>query len=141
MNTIKIMNTMSKKAKKEYETRMVFLNTYTEFNQWLAKLGFVKAAYDVSSTYADYHWSHYDTLIDSLYGVEHYQHHNLKIGLRFLRDKNEHKFIFVGGQNNLNGQHSAVKTLDEAKQAIFDMVIANRDKILLDLKPLMDLTL
>lgn len=120
---------------------MLFLNTYAQFDQWLIKLGFVKAAYDVSAGYADYHWSHYSELVEPLYGVEHYQHHALKIGTRFLRDKNEHKFLFVGSRNAIFGEHSLVTELQPAKESILNMVITHRDKILLDMEALMNLSL
>ena len=125
---------MTKKAQREYEERLAFLNTYDEFDQWLRRVGYKCVQ---SSTTSDFQWSHYDKLVDPLYSVEYYQHPVLKMDMRFLRDKNEHKLVFVGG--GMFGEHSEATTLEDAKTSILAAIITTRDKALQELQPLMDL--
>lgn len=126
---------MTKKARQEYEERLAFLNTYDEFDQWLRRVGYKRAQ---SSTTSDFQWSHYDKLVDSMYSVEYYRHPVLKMDMRFLRDKNEHKLVFVGG--GMFGEHSKVVTLEDAKASILAAIVSTRDKAMQELQSLMGLT-
>lgn len=114
-----------KKTKKELERtieileRQRFLDVYSEFNKWLYSLGFRQGHYwKESATLSDYHWSHYDKDIDSLHSVECYVHDVLKLEIRFLRDRHEHKFMFVGGM----GSTSIIYTIDQMKELILNDV-------------------
>lgn len=119
------MNTQ-KKTKKELEeeiqilNRLTFLKVYEEFNDWLNLIGFKPGHYwNDCTTAMDCHYSHYDKHIDSLFGVECYVHDILDFKIRFLRDRNEHKFIMVLG---LMGTHSETVSLEEMKKVIFAQV-------------------
>ena len=113
----------SKKKELEQEIailkRTEFLNVYSEFNKWLFSIGFREGHYwNESSTSSDVHYSHYDKFIDSLYSVEHYVHDTLKLSIRFMRDRYEHKFMFVG--MGLFGGYSAIYTLEQTKELILN---------------------
>ncbi len=69
-----------------------FIEQYNVFNKWLLSIGFKSIP---SNTTLDYHYSSYDKYVDSLHGVEHYSHSILETDIRFLRDRNEHKFLLV----------------------------------------------
>lgn len=120
-----------KKSKKELERtvehleRQRFLDVYAEFNKWLNSLGFRHGHYwKESTTPLDFHWSHYDKDIDSLYSVECYVHDTLKLSIRFLRDRNEHKFMFVGEM----GAASTTYSIGETKELILLEVRRLRDE-------------
>jgi hypothetical protein len=109
----KIKSTL--KTKNEILERKKFLDIYIEFNTWLSSLGFRQGHFWKESTTAmDCHYSHYEKYIDSLYSVEHYVHDGVKLSIRFLRDRYEHKFMFVGEL----GSYSETHTLEEMKEII-----------------------
>lgn len=84
-------------TKKDIKDRQKFLDTYRDFQNYLGELGFVSYV-GYESTPEDYYYSWYDTKINSLYSVERYVNEDLKIDIRFLRDKYEHKFLTLGGE-------------------------------------------
>lgn len=103
------------KTENERLERQKFLDIYNEFDRWLLSLGFRQGHYyKESSTAMDYNYSHYEKYIDSLYSIEHYIHDCLKLSIRFIRDRYEHKFMFVGDF----GSHSETHTLKETKEVI-----------------------
>lgn len=114
---------------KEYEERKQFLQVYTDFNNWLYKLGF-ESDKSYKSTHLDFHYSWYDEKIESLCSVEHYINERLKMSLRFLRGRNEHKFMVVGEL----GSHSELLSIDEFKKDIQNEVIRIRDEKLAELQ-------
>lgn len=131
-----------KKSRKELEDtiqmleRQRFLDVYTNFDKWLSSLGFRVGHYwKESTTSMDCHYSHYDKHINSLYGVEHYIQDAVKLSIRFLRDRYEHKFMFVGKI----GSHSKVYSVDETKELILIDVRKLRDEQLQQLSPIMSL--
>lgn len=114
----------------EIAERKKFLAVYEEFNAWLRSIGFRQGNVDESSTPADYNYSFYDKHIDSLVGVECYIQETLNLSIRFLRDRNEHKFMFVGNM----GSHSEVYTIEEATKIILEDAKRIRDIKLAELK-------
>lgn len=105
--------------------RKTFLNVYFDFDVWLNTLGFRSGAYyRESSTVLDYHWSHYEKSICSLNSVEHYVHDTLKLSIRFLRDRYEHKFMFVGQMGTTTNVLSITKT----KELVLGQVRNLRDE-------------
>ena len=117
---------------KEIEERQKFIDVYTEFNNWLHSLGF-KSKH--TCTYMDVNYGWYDDCVDSLYGVEHYVHNILKLSIRFLRYRNEHKFLFVGGGYTF----STVYSLEETKKLILKNVRTLRDTKLKELNTLQNI--
>lgn len=112
----------------EIEDRMNFIQVYNNFNKYIQdELGFKPVN---TSTTSDYHYSHYDTIIDSLQSVECYSNDILQLTIRFLRDKNEHKFMIVGN----SGFHSNIFTLNEFKEFLKHEVIKARDSKIADLE-------
>lgn len=118
---------------KEMTERKVFLDVYHDFNTWLRSLGFRAGKYTECATPADYHYSWYDKYIDSLHGVELYFHDTLKISIRFLRDRNTHKFMFVAGSI---GEHGEVRSIEQVKELLLNKVREIRDEKLAALKEL-----
>ena len=114
---------------KEYEERKRFLQVYTDFNNWLFKLGF-ESDKTHKSTALDYHYSWYDEKLESLCSVEHYINERLKMSIRFLRDRNEHKFMIVGEL----GASSELIPIDEFKELLKQEVIKLRDEKLAELQ-------
>lgn len=114
---------------KEYEERKHFLQVYTDFNNWLFKLGF-KSDITYKSTALDCHYSWYDDKIESLYSVEHYINERLEMSIRFLRDRNEHKFMIIGEL----GASSELIPIDEFKELLKQKVIKLRDEKLAELQ-------
>lgn len=98
-------------SNKVIEKREKFLSVYFKFDSFLNELGFVKTN---SNTTLDFHYSKYDEIFNSLYSVEYYKNDLLKISLRFLRDRNKHRFIFAGGF----ASHSQPIDLEEFKLII-----------------------
>ncbi len=122
--------------KKEIEDRLKFLDVYSEFTKWLHSLGFREGHYwRESATADDCHYSHYDKHIDALFSVEHYVHDVLNLSIRFLRDRNEHKFMFVGNV----GSFSETYTIDQTKEIILNDVKRIRDEKLSELSVLENL--
>lgn len=128
-----------KKTRKELEQqvnileREKFLKVYSEFNEWLSSLGFRAGHYwKESATSNDFHYSHYNEYIDALHSVEHYVHDVIKLSIRFLRDRHEHKFMFVG---NI-GSFSETYTIEQTKELILAEVKKLRDEKLAELKEL-----
>ena len=117
------------KKDKEYEERKQFLQVYADFNNWLLKLGF-ESDKSYKSTHLDYHYSWFDEKLESLCSVEHYINERLKISLRFLRGRNEHKFMVVGEL----GSYSELLSIDEFKNDIQNEVIRIRDEKLAELQ-------
>lgn len=120
-----------KKTKKELERtieileRQKFLDVYSEFTKWLYSLGFRQGHYwKESATPNDCHYSHYDKHINALYSVEHYVHDVLKLSIRFLRDRHEHKFMFVGDM----GSYSEIYKIEQTKELILIEVRKLRDE-------------
>ena len=117
----------------DLKERQKFLDVYTEFNDWLSTIGFRRGHYwTESTTSSDYHYSMYDKYIDALYGVEHYVHDILKFDIRILRDRNEHKILFVGNAYTF----SEVYSLENAKQEILNELRTIRDTKLKELETL-----
>ena len=109
------------------DERLKFLEVYAEFDKWLASFGFRPGHYwTESSTTEDIHYSHYNEHIDALYSVEHYVQDVLKLSIRFLRDRYEHKIMFVAGI----GLYSRIYTLEEAKVLILEQVKELRSDLL-----------
>jgi len=105
--------------------RQGFLDVYTEFTQWLNILGFRSAHYwKEGSTILDYNWTYYDEYIDSLYGVECFIHDIIKLEIRFLRDRNEHKFMFVYSFVDT----SSIYSIEDGKELILNEVRRLRDE-------------
>lgn len=129
------------KSKKELERtvevleRKQFLNVYFEFNNWLSSIGFRSAKYNEGCSYTQFHYSDYDKFIDSMHSVECYLHDTLDWSIYFLRDRNEHKFMFVG---NL-GAHSEVYSLEEMKELILIQLRELRDVKLSELNKLINI--
>ncbi|MFY8160486.1 MAG: hypothetical protein ACOVNU_04090 [Candidatus Kapaibacteriota bacterium] len=110
------MKRSKKKLEKsvEFSERLLFLDVYTEFDRWLSSLGFRTANTKEGMSLLNYHYTHYDKHIDSLYSVERYLHDDLKLSIHFLRGRYEHKIMFVGEM----GTYSETKTIDQAKETI-----------------------
>jgi hypothetical protein len=127
-----------KKTKKQLERtveileRQRFLDVYTEFDRWLLLLGFRSANTKESMRHLNYHWAHYDKHIDSLYSVEYYFHDTLKLSIHFLRDRNEHKFMFVREM----GSCSEATNIEQTKKLILIEVRKLRDEQLTKLSAL-----
>jgi hypothetical protein len=129
-----------KKTKKELKLertveileRQRFLDVYTEFDRWLLSLGFRSANTKESMEHLNYHWRHYDKHIDSLYSVECYLHDTLKLSIHFLRDRYEHKFMFVGEM----GSFSETTNIEQTKELILIEVRKLRDEYLTKLSAL-----
>lgn len=102
---------------------------YADFNNWLLKLWF-ESDKSYKSTHLDYHYSWFDEKLESLCSVEHYINERLKISLRFLRGRNEHKFMVVGEL----GSYSELLSIDEFKNDIQNEVIRIRDEKLAELQ-------
>lgn len=113
-------------AKNKDEERKEFLNVYREFNEWLGSIGFKSGDYKETATSMCYHYTHYDKHINSLYGVEMYKHKTLPMKIYFMRDRNEHKFMFVGSL----GSCSEVMTLEKTKELILTDLCKLRDEFL-----------
>jgi hypothetical protein len=118
--------------KKEFEEREKFLNVYQDFDAWLSSFGFERK---FTNTGLDIHYYFYDDYINSLYGVEHYVIESLNFSMRFLRDRFEHKFMFVGKL----GSFSETYNIDEMKQFIYQEVEKLLHEKLTELKPLIEL--
>lgn len=116
--------------KSEIKDRQQFIDVYTEFDKWLSSIGFSTVN---TSTHSDYHYEVYNELIDPMYGVEHYQNEILTISIRFLRDRNEHKFIIVTG---VLAQHSELLTIDAIKELILGQSIEVKKAKLKELESL-----
>jgi len=101
----------------------LFLHVYLEFDEWLSTIGF-EPDRSYKSTPMDYNYSWYKEKINSLYSVEHYINERLKLSLRFIRDRNEHKFMIVGKL----GSSSELLSIDEFKELLKKEVIKSRDE-------------
>ena len=127
-----------KKTKKELERaveileRQKFLDIYSEFDRWLLSLGFRSANTQESMGHLNYHWGHYDKHITSLYSVENYLHETLKLSIHFLRDRYEHKIMFIGEM----GSYSETTTIEQTKELILIEVRKLRDEQLSKLSAL-----
>jgi hypothetical protein len=127
-----------KKTKKQFERnveileRQIFLDVYTEFDRWLLSLGFRSANTEESMGHLNYHWGHYDKHINSLYRVECYLHDTLKLSIHFLRDRNKHKFMFVGEM----GSCSEITNIEQTKELILIELRKLRDEQLTKLSAL-----
>ena len=114
---------------KEIKKRTVFLQKYTDFDNWLFKLGFNRDK-SYKSTPLDFHYSWYNEKIDSMYSVEHYINKRLNMSIRFLRDKNKHLFMVVGEL----GCYSELLNINEFKELIRQEVIKLRNERLEELQ-------
>lgn len=110
--------------RKEFETKQKFIEVYSEFNKWLASLGFRRANTKETMSYLTYHYTHYDKHINSLWGVENYIQDTLNMSIHFLRDRDEHKIMFVGEL----GSYSETFTIDEVKELILIQFKQIRDE-------------
>lgn len=100
------------KKNTEIESRQLFIDAYTNFDKWLLSIGFRNGHYwEEASTESDYNYSYYDEHINSFYGVECYVQDTLELTIRFIRDRYEHKIMFI---KNTPTTYS----LDEAKEYI-----------------------
>ncbi len=121
--------------KKEIKERQKFLDVYSEFDKWLTGIGFRTGHYwKESATPYDCHYSHYNEIIDSLYSVEHFILDALNLSIRFLRDRNVHKFIIVAGGTIIGGFHSEVISLEEMKTVIIKSITELKNKKLKELE-------
>lgn len=111
-------------TKKQLKERLAFIDVYTEFDKWLKGLGFRIKTIDEGMMPEDNWCSAYSTYVTGLYGAESYKHDVLELDLRFARDREEHKFIFIGGF----GENSKVYTLDEFRAEILHWVTTVRDE-------------
>lgn len=103
----------------KFDIRMEFLNKYNEIDLFLESLGFRTGHYwKENSTVNDYLYEEYRKNIDPLYGIEHYIHDVLNLSIRFIRDRNEHRIMFVVDIMGLSDSYS----LDEAKDLILNQV-------------------
>lgn len=107
-----------------------FQDKYNQFDDWLKTVGFKygnnwKENNKVSTVIK--------TKINSLYGVEHYVHEVLNTSIKFIRDKNEHKVVFI---NKTDENISPVMNLDDAKKCILNNLIIKRNKKLKQLQNL-----
>lgn len=105
--------------KKEFKARQEFLEKYKEIDILLESLGFRVGHYwRESATVYDTLYSGYRKYIDPLYAVEHYVHDILDIDIRFIRDWNEHRIMFIIDMMTLSDSY----TLEGAKELIIKMV-------------------
>ena len=123
------------KTKTEISDRQKFIDVYNEFDKWLYSLGFRQPDFKERSTPMDFHYSFYNKYIDSLDSVECFKQYTLNLSIYFLRDRNEHKFMFVGSFFS----HSEVMSIDKAKQEILKQVKELRDKLLKELNKISDI--
>ena len=65
----------------EEEDRKIFLLDYAQLDNRLHELGFKCVK---TNTPDDYHYSHYNEVIDSLYGIEHFINETLNLSIRFF---------------------------------------------------------
>lgn len=107
----------------EKDDRKKFLLDYTQLDNRLHELGFKCVK---TNTPADYHYSHYNKIIDDLYGVEHFVNETLNLSIRFLRDRHEHKIMMVGTVM----QAGNVYTLKEADLCITHWVKDQKTELL-----------
>jgi len=117
---------------KEFKEREKFIDVYADFNKWLHNVGFRTSTTRESMNTDNYHYSFYDNYIDSLCSVESYYHDVLKMKIVFVRDRYEHKFMFVGGLS----QCSEVMSLEEFKKSILEQIVSVRDEKLKELTEL-----
>jgi hypothetical protein len=116
--------------KKEFKARQEFLNKYKEIDILLESLGFrVGHYFKESATVYDILYTEYRKYINPLYAVEHYVHDILDIQIRFIRDWNEHRIMFVVDIMTLSDSYS----LEGAKELIIKMVKDIKDKKLNEL--------
>lgn len=120
--------------KNEIDDMTEFLAVYTTFDKWLGFLGFKHVN---SSSIADYHFSVYDKYVDSLYGIEHYAHDILGLSIRFIRDRNEHKFLFLDSQDELPPYKTI--SIEDMRTQVLDLVRKTRDEKLAALNTLQDI--
>ena len=127
-----------KKSKKElgrtveFLKRQRFLDVYTEFDRWLLSVGLRTANTKESMSLLNCHYGHYNKYIDSLYSVENYLNDTLKLSIHFLRDRYEHKFMFVGEM----GSFSETTNIEQTKELILIEVRKLRDEQLTKLSAL-----
>jgi hypothetical protein len=84
---------------KDITDREKFIEVYQEFISWLYSIGFKAGS---GGSVKDYNYSFYEDKIDSLCAVEHFFIKEIDVSLRFLRDRNEHKILFVDGLGNMS---------------------------------------
>lgn len=123
-------------TKKELKTRMEFIEKYSEFDKWVLSLGFRNPKGRETMDVSNYHYSFYNEYIDDMYSVENYLHDVLKLSITFLRDRNEHKFMVVGG---IFGGVSETMSIDEFKNFILGQFRTIRDNKMKELEPLMSI--
>lgn len=124
------------KKKADISKRIEFLSIYNDFTKWLHSLGFRTGHYwKESSTPNDYLYEHYSKHIDDLWGVEHYVHDVVKLSIRFLRDRNEHKFMFIDDI----GSFSEVYNIKQTKELILKEVRKLRDEKIYKLNNLLNI--
>lgn len=119
VNLYKRNNQYMKRQDKEILECKEFLDVYFKLNEWLMSIGFNS---EVSNTPADIDYTN-GKYIDSLQGVEYYKHKILDIELRFMRDRFEHKLMFVGFIS-----WSKVYSIDEFKEDVLSLVRKVRDR-------------
>lgn len=118
-------------TEEEFKNRGEFLEVYNDFDKWLLCLGFRPAGVSEQCHPMDVYYSYYNEYIDGMYAVEQYILDALKLQLRIIRDKNEHKFIFVG---NFFGVFSKLYSLDETKNIILSTVKMLKERKFAELK-------
>jgi len=72
-----------------------------------------------------------------MYGVEHYRHDILGLSIRFMRDKDEHKFLFLDSQDELP-PYTAI-SIEDMRTQVLDLVRKTRDEKLAALNTLQDI--
>jgi len=111
--------------KKEIKQRLEFINEYSKVDKFLIDLGFRSGHYwNDSSTPSDIYYDQYRKYIDGLYGIEHYIHDILKLSIRFIRDRNEHRIMFINGYISLSDSYD----IEGFKKLVLDEVISIRDR-------------
>ena len=113
--------------KRNFERRVKFLKIYTDFDKWLINTLYFKDTH--INGVRDYNYSHYKKYIESLYGVEHYKQDSIRLSLIFIRDRHEHKFMFIGEMGSI----SKVYTINKFKKLIIEDVKRLRDEKLKEL--------
>lgn len=122
---------MNKKQKKEYDERKIFVDKYSRFTIWLYDLGFRSAYFGERGRPLDYFYEIYHDYIDHLTGIEYFIFDDLGIHLRFIRDRDEHKVMFI--QYSMDFK---CVPLEDAKEFILNKVKMRKDELLQKLLPI-----
>jgi hypothetical protein len=107
-----------------------FFDVYYQFDEWLSNIGFLiqqnfnmnflKVEEFLNPTFHKYCYK--SNYIVSLWGFESYNHKFLNHEIHFIRDRNEHKIMFIEFCSV-----SDILSLDQAKEFILNNVRKLRD--------------